>query len=82
MTDPGEGSKLSMASMLPGSVKGADPTIDHPVSGRRQFGMEQLKDGRYRFYTRGFDRQTNAAMDMQLSKVMCPSMDTQRRYTL
>jgi len=41
---------------------------DHPVSGRRQFGMEQLtnengeSDG-YRFYTRGFDRQTNMMMD-------------------
>lgn len=42
---------------------------DHPVSGRRQFGMEQLEDGSYRFYTRGFDRQTNLGMDPQVSNM-------------
>lgn len=42
---------------------------DHPVSGRRQFGMEQLEEGGYRFYTRGFDRQTNLGMDPQVSNM-------------
>jgi hypothetical protein len=40
----------------------------HPVSGRRQFGIEELPDGGYRFYTRGFDRQTNAFMDNDMSR--------------
>ena len=42
---------------------------DHPVSGRRQFGMEALEEGGYRFYTRGFDRQTSTAMDPQASNM-------------
>ena len=42
---------------------------DHPVSGRRQFGMEHMEDGRYRFYTRGFDRQTSLGMDPQVSNI-------------
>ena len=48
---------------------GFGPTTDHPVSGRRQFGMEQLEEGGYRFYTRGFDRQTNPMMDPQVSNM-------------
>merc|ERR1712232_1423749 len=45
---------------------------DHPVSGRRQFGIEALGDGGsgpYRFYCRGFDRQTTLIMDIQASNV-------------
>lgn len=29
---------------------------EHPVAGNRKFGIEKLKNGKYRFYTRGFDR--------------------------
>ena len=36
---------------------------DHPVSGRREFGLEALPSGGYRFYTRGFDRPTNWVME-------------------
>lgn len=42
---------------------------DHPVSGRRQFGIEQLADGSHRFYTRGFDRQTSELMDLQVANM-------------
>jgi len=42
---------------------------DHPVSGRRQYGVEVLPDGRHRFYTRGFDRQTSILMDLQISNM-------------
>jgi hypothetical protein len=37
---------------------------NHPVSGRRQFGLEKLPDGGYRFYTRGFDRAEGLAEDL------------------
>lgn len=43
---------------------------DHPVSGRRQFGVEVLPDGGgYRFYTRAVDRQTTPLMDLGVSRV-------------
>lgn len=45
------------------------PMQDHPVSGRRQFGIEQLQDGTYRVYTRGFDRQTTIFMDIQIGNM-------------
>lgn len=41
---------------------------DHPVSGRRQFGLEKLEGGGYRFYTRGFDRAEGMAEDCDLSR--------------
>lgn len=46
---------------------------DHPVSGRRQFGIESLGGearGPYRFYTRGFDRQTTWLQDIQVSNIL------------
>jgi len=42
---------------------------NHPVSGRRQFGIERLEGGSHRFYTRGFDRQTSVLKDFQASNV-------------
>jgi len=42
---------------------------NHPVSGRRQFGLEKLPDGGYRFYTRGFDRATNSVMEGEHSRM-------------
>lgn len=41
----------------------------HPVSGRRQFGVETLTDGSMRFYSRGFDRQSTVLMDLQVSNI-------------
>ena len=46
------------------------PTEDHPVSGRRQFGLEKLESGGYRFYTRGFDRAESKFDDTELSRDM------------
>lgn len=42
---------------------------NHPVSGRRQFGLERLAGGAYRFYSRGFDRQSSRLMDLQVSNI-------------
>ena len=47
---------------------GPGPAKDHPVSGRRQFGIEKLPEGGYRFYTRGVDRATNSAMDNDIGR--------------
>ena len=48
--------------------EGLGPAENHPVSGRRQFGLEKLKGGGYRFYTRGFDRAEGATEDNDLSR--------------
>ena len=38
-------------------------TGEHPVSGNRQFGIEQLPNGNFRFYTRGVDRMVRGSLD-------------------
>jgi hypothetical protein len=45
------------------------PVANHPVSGRRQFGVETLPEEEgYRFYTRAFDRATSGAMDNPVTR--------------
>jgi len=62
-----ERSSATVQTMTDQEIPGVSD--NHPVSGRRQFGIERLAGGAYRFYTRGFDRQTTRLMDLQVSNV-------------
>lgn len=57
--DEAESYSATVATMTDDeTLLGTDAPKDHPVSGRRQFGIDKAEGGGYRFYTRGVDRAT------------------------